>query len=943
MVSRAGRRRLLRGQPSHPCRGGGALLRAGDRIHTIPAAVLSAGRRRPGDAGTGGSDPGAGARRHRFPRPAGRSHAELPAGPPAVRGAPAHAQRAARRDRRHARRCCHPGGRAAAQRAHARGDPLRPALQRGELVAGGNVLPVLRPPRDVLGCLRRYHTAARADGHVPPARLPARAVRERAGVPRGRARSDGPGPRTEPTPPDGNFSPRVEREGSGLDGRVVPVAGRAGSVTSLLRVSVLRRSRRDRRAGRLPVGDAGPAERVKADTQVRPLPDGGALRRLPGGRGAGGPGAAEAAGEHGGDRDVGSRDGVRRERAGIHGARDGVQRVPDAHAPGDALAGEGAGARGTAHLPQRRGADAGGEAVRLHESAGGLREWAGSLRGWAVGVADRRELRGLCVDRAGAGDHRVPGGVRDPGPGLSARRPPDDTPRGRAGRAARDEPVLPIMAGLPGRRRPVGLGGPALPLLGLLVFLGPIVPSVSAEKAGGNRVHVTTNRLDLLFSLDGASPVTWRACHPSCAQADAAAGTSMRFTGNDDSPQARLVLHGPGPAVDLQGLRFTADLSEDTRAQIVTFRSDLPVDGVRLVKSFAVSREGYEVVMTARLLGPNAAAFMAGRRLDLELDAGRGLFPAPAAGFAAILERVSRVVVGEGGVRVVPDDRREPLALRAGDWTGFRSRFWAMLQRSDGAGVLGPRSATSIAVVPADEPGRLSWRYTLYSGPLEKDALTHADPALEQMLFSGLWSWLRPLSFALLFLLRGLTAIADRLQTQVNAVQARLQPGIDAINAAHKGEERARRTLALYREAGVHPLYTLKSLLGFLIQLPVFIAVFDMLAEDIDLYRAPFLWIPDLSRPDALAALPACVPFFGCALNLLPFLMSGVSLATTLRFRSPVLTPALVRRQRRNLMVMTLLFFLLFYTFPAGMVLYWTSKNFFQLVSQELKRLRPDR
>jgi membrane protein insertase Oxa1/YidC/SpoIIIJ len=42
-------------------------------------------------------------------------------------------------------------------------------------------------------------------------------------------------------------------------------------------------------------------------------------------------------------------------------------------------------------------------------------------------------------------------------------------------------------------------------------------------------------------------------------------------------------------------------------------------------------------------------------------------------------------------------------------------------------------------------------------------------------------------------------------------------------------------------------------------------------------------------------------------------------------------------------MVMTLLFFLLFYTFPAGMVLYWTSTNFVQLVSQELKRLRAAR
>ena len=114
-------------------------------------------------------------------------------------------------------------------------------------------------------------------------------------------------------------------------------------------------------------------------------------------------------------------------------------------------------------------------------------------------------------------------------------------------------------------------------------------------------------------------------------------------------------------------------------------------------------------------------------------------------------------------------------------------------------------------------------------------------------------------------LLLPLAAVAERLQEQVNATQARLQPGLDAINAAHRGEERVRRTLALYRELGVHPLYTLKSLAGFLIQIPVFIAVFDMLAEDIDLYRAPFLWIPRPVAPGTRSPrLPACVPFFGC-------------------------------------------------------------------------------
>ena len=494
-----------------------------------------------------------------------------------------------------------------------------------------------------------------------------------------------------------------------------------------------------------------------------------------------------------------------------------------------------------------------------------------------------------------------------------------------------------------------------------------LVRPASADETGGDRVHVTTARLDLVFALDGASPVGWRACHPSCAGADAGSGTSVRLTDEGDPPPARLSFHGPGPPVDLHALRFTVERSETERARIVTFRAELPGGGVRLVRAYEVSREGYEVIMTVRLEGPGAARLAAGRPLEIRLESGRGLHPLPAPGFSALLDRMSRVVIGDGTVRSsAGDDRNPPVVLAAGNWAGFRSRFWALLVRADDRGSLESRPGGSLTLVSGEASGPLAWRYLFYSGPIESRALAGADPRLQGLLFSGLWSWLRALSFGLLSLLRGLTlvtghpgpaivalafsvkllllplaAVADRLQEKVNATQARLQPGIEAIKAAHRGEERARRMLALYREAGVHPLYPLKSLLGVLIQLPVFIAVFDMLAENFDLYRAPFLWVQDLSRPDVFWALPFCLPFFGCTLNVLPFMMSGVSLAALLRFRSAVLTPSLARRQRRNLMGMTALFFLLFYTFPAGMVLYWTSTNAVQLASQELKhRLR---
>ena len=118
------------------------------------------------------------------------------------------------------------------------------------------------------------------------------------------------------------------------------------------------------------------------------------------------------------------------------------------------------------------------------------------------------------------------------------------------------------------------------------------------------------------------------------------------------------------PGVDLERLRFTAELTEDPRARTATFQADLPVDGVRLVKAFAVSKEGYEVVLTVRLVGANAAAFMAGRRLDLELGAGRDLFPPAAPGFAAMLDRVHRVLVGP--TACAPSTTRAERLLRSG-------------------------------------------------------------------------------------------------------------------------------------------------------------------------------------------------------------------------------------------------------------------------------------
>src|SRR5262249_49758583 len=99
-----------------------------------------------------------------------------------------------------------------------------------------------------------------------------------------------------------------------------------------------------------------------------------------------------------------------------------------------------------------------------------------------------------------------------------------------------------------------------LAVIGLvwLAALAGAPPPVSPPARDADRLRLTTERLDLVFALEGATPISWRACHPSCAAANGRA-VSISFAGAQDPPQARLRLTGAGTAIDLDRLRFTAE------------------------------------------------------------------------------------------------------------------------------------------------------------------------------------------------------------------------------------------------------------------------------------------------------------------------------------------------------------------------------------------------
>jgi YidC/Oxa1 family membrane protein insertase len=475
----------------------------------------------------------------------------------------------------------------------------------------------------------------------------------------------------------------------------------------------------------------------------------------------------------------------------------------------------------------------------------------------------------------------------------------------------------------------------------------PWVAAIPLQAVGAGQV-LRSDSQEINVATQGGLISAWRSCAGRCSSSGGARVTILQGdSGNASSGEFRWRSNDAATLALLERLDYDATLQDTSESQLLTLRSREPVNGVTLVQRYRLMRATHE--LRVNLQAPPGTV--------VTLRPAAEFAPPPLPGFGSAFSGVERVTIrGQRESALAPATGANRSAnLQPGEWAGFRSRFWAWVAR--------PQRATRVVAGASRAGEEISWDATgglalqVYAGPVEWKRLRVVDPTLGNMLFAGLWAPFRWLAFALFFLLGfisrwiensglaiitlslcvkillyPLTRIADRWQTQVNLVQSRIAPMLAAIKREHSGEEAHRRTLAVYKNEGVSPWFTLKSLGGFAIQVPVFIAAFDMLGGNFELNGQSFLWIRDLARPDAAATLPFRLPFFGADLNLLPCLMTLLTMISALLQREASLSRDLLGRQRRQLFLMAGAFFLLFYTFPSGMVLYWTANNGWHLL-----------
>ncbi|MDZ4176895.1 MAG: membrane protein insertase YidC [Hydrogenophaga sp.] len=240
----------------------------------------------------------------------------------------------------------------------------------------------------------------------------------------------------------------------------------------------------------------------------------------------------------------------------------------------------------------------------------------------------------------------------------------------------------------------------------------------------------------------------------------------------------------------------------------------------------------------------------------------------------------------------------------------------------------------SITTLPAIEPGqRKAVEARLFVGPQEEKVLEVITPGLELVKDYG---WLTILAKPLYWLLEKihgfvqnwgwaivllvvlikaafywLNASAYRSMAKMKAVNPRIMEMRERLKS--NPQQMQQEMMKIYREEKVNPL---GGCFPILIQIPVFIALYWVLLSSVEMRNAPWMaWIHDLSSPD---------PFF-----VLPVVMAVTTMIQTAL--NPLPPDPL---QAKLMWMMPLMFSVMFFFFPAGLVLYWITNNVLTIAQQ---------
>ena len=469
--------------------------------------------------------------------------------------------------------------------------------------------------------------------------------------------------------------------------------------------------------------------------------------------------------------------------------------------------------------------------------------------------------------------------------------------------------------------------------------------TAAAPAAQGEKITVTTDLLRLTFDTQGGTLVRTEFLKLA---GDSKDGTFVLL---DESPTRTYVAESGLIGGDFPNhktvMAFSGDKQLKDGADEMTVRFESPEkNGVKLVKTYTLKRGSYEIPVRHEVVNVGGAPVSPQLYLQLVRDGGKlpgdssfySTFTGPAVYTEAKkYHKVEFSDIEKGKAEVDKESNLGWVAMVqhyfASAWIlpeGIKRELFVRKVDND---LYAVGMITPVATVAPGASAKVESKF--FAGPQDEKLLEKVAPGLDLVKDYG---WLTIIAKPLYLLLAALHSVIGNWGWSIMALvltikvafywlQAKgyesmakmkaINPKVMALRERYKDnpQQMQQEMMRVYKEEKVNPM---GGCFPIMIQIPVFIALYWVLLSSVEMRGAPWiLWIHDLAAKD---------PYY-----ILPVVMTLTTLLQTALNPAP---PDPV--QAKMMWIMPLAFSVMFFYFPAGLVLYWITNNVLSIAQQWL-------
>jgi YidC/Oxa1 family membrane protein insertase len=370
----------------------------------------------------------------------------------------------------------------------------------------------------------------------------------------------------------------------------------------------------------------------------------------------------------------------------------------------------------------------------------------------------------------------------------------------------------------------------------------------------------------------------------------------------------------------------------------------------RVTKTFYSSNTSYGMELEVRIVNISSSSIPFNfpiilGRIDLEKQ-------------VAGVQRYDDIVISDQGKVLHPNFKKQA-SFPEIKFVGMRDQYFCAIIQPESTGYSGfvnkvadkvfdiGITSNRIDILPGNE---VIQKFKVYLGPQDTDLINKSNPSWGSIVYFGMFDLVGQVilgflkflfvivkNWGLAIILMSISIYLVLFPLTIKQMKSMkemqiLQPKMEQLRKTYGDNSKKlnEEMMKLYKDHKVNPF---GGCLPMILQIPIFISLYQVLSRSIALKGASFLWIKDLSEPDRLFKFPVTIPFIGDYFNILPILMA-IGMLIQQKMSTVSSSGQAAEQQKMMMIIFPIMFGVMFYNVPAGLVMYWFLNSTLMLVYQ---------